>query len=148
MNALTAPVAAIDLTREKVVMVHAMMLFAHIDGKPTSQKLAMVESYAKALPEFCGHNFQQYYQAAKGLASAADGSLDDAVARLAELRSEQARVRTYYMAVELALADGLTEAEDKLLSGYRDVLEIDSGLAESIEQIITLKFRDGEDQQA
>ncbi|MBE3016060.1 TerB family tellurite resistance protein [Microbispora sp. NEAU-D428] len=125
---------------EKTIMVHAMMLMCYIDQKMAPQELATIESYAKALPEFYGRNFQDYYEAAKRLASRADGSIDCAVGALSDIKSEILRRRTYYCALELAFADGLVEAEEKLLVTVREALGIPPELADDMRRVIGMKF--------
>ncbi|MFF8848249.1 hypothetical protein ACF08N_37250 [Streptomyces sp. NPDC015127] len=125
---------------QKAIMVHGMMLVCHIDGPISSQQLALVESYAKSLPEFFGRDFHEYYEAAKSVAADAHGSVDQAVSVLVGLTSVELRKRLYVCATELARAGGLAEKEEKLLLSIQHVLEIDHELVREISHVLDVKY--------
>lgn len=122
-------------------MVHAMMLVCFIDGPMASQQIALIESYAKGLPEFHGRDFQQYYQAAKVKATEARGSLDRAIAFVSAVESKELRHKTFHCCLELAHAAGVPSgAQESLLAAIRDTLEIESELAHTMQEVIAAKF--------
>ncbi|MEV8097746.1 hypothetical protein [Kitasatospora sp. NPDC085879] len=135
------PAESAEATQQKVIMVHAMMLVCFIDGHVASQQLALIESYAKGLPEFHGRDFQQYYQAAKAKATEARGSLDLAISAVESIESGQLRHKTFHCCLELAHATGgVTAKAESLLAGLQHALRIDSELASTMADIVTAKF--------
>ncbi|MGW8358856.1 hypothetical protein [Streptomyces wedmorensis] len=129
------------MTYQKVTMVHAMMLVCFIDGPMTSQQIALIESYAKGLPEFHGRDFQQYYQAAKVKATEARGSLDRAIASIDAIESKELRRKTFYCCLELAHGAGKeSSAQESLLAAIQHTLQIESELAVTMQEIIAVKF--------
>ncbi|MFF3404219.1 hypothetical protein ACFYW6_37865 [Streptomyces sp. NPDC002659] len=127
---------------QKVTMVHAMMLICFANKTMTSQKIALVESYAKALPEFYGHDFQRYYKAAKEVASGAGGSLDRAVDSLSRIKSKELRLKTFLCCLELAYADGEPcDGEGSLLDAMQKVLDVTSEHARAMREVVAMKFK-------
>ncbi|MFF4426317.1 hypothetical protein ACFY04_37065 [Streptomyces sp. NPDC001549] len=135
------PAESVEATHQKVTMVHAMMLVCFIDGPMASQQIALIESYAKGLPEFHGRDFRQYYQAAKAKATEARGSLDRAVASVDAIESKELRRKTFHCCLELAHAAGkASSAQESLLTAIQHTLKIETELARTMQEIIAAKF--------
>ncbi|MEU1281547.1 hypothetical protein [Streptomyces sp. NPDC005805] len=128
-------------TEQKVAMVHAMMLVCFADKAMASQQIALVESYAKALPEFFGRDFQRYYRAAKELASGAGGSLDQAVREVERISCPELRLKTYCCCLELAHAGGPPGREEAgLLLDLETRLGIPAETVRTMREVVELKF--------
>jgi uncharacterized tellurite resistance protein B-like protein len=126
--------------RDKALLVHAMMLVCYIDGAMHPEELAHVKAYARSLPELKGEDFEEHYQEAKRL-TAASGTLDAAVERLRELRSDRLRRKAFVCMTELALAAGeAVPAEERLLAAAAVALGIDAATAARIREILAMKF--------
>jgi hypothetical protein len=138
---MPAPAESTEVWDQKVTMVHAMMLICFANKTMASQQIAMVESYAKALPEFYGHDFQRYYRAAKELASGAGGSLDRAIESLSRIKSKELRLKTFFCCLELAYADGEPcDEEVSLLGAMQNVMNITSDHARAMREVVAMKF--------
>jgi len=130
-----------DEFEQKATMVHAMMLACYADKKIASQQIAVIESYAKSLPEFYGHDFQKYYGAAKEIASSAGGNLDRAIGYLSRIESRSLREKTYCCCVELALADGhLGTEEETFLAAAQQALDIAEETVARINDVLGIKY--------
>ncbi|MDX2565297.1 hypothetical protein PV371_37605 [Streptomyces sp. TX20-6-3] len=125
---------------QKAAMVHGLMLMCHIDGNISSRQMALVECYAKSLPEFFGRDFQEYYSAAKVVAAEAGGSVDQAVNAISRITSKEMRERLFFCVLELAWADGPTEKRIKLATSIQQCLGIEDRIAHEARNSVSVKF--------
>ncbi|MFF7242140.1 hypothetical protein [Streptomyces collinus] len=130
-----------NVTDQKILMVHAFMLICFINKQVTSGQLALVESYAKGLPEFQGRDFQEYYHAAKQVARQARGNLEDAISALSLIEDKGLRFKTFLCCLELAHCDEApTPAHKAALESMMRVLNINEVHSKAMTEITQLKF--------
>jgi uncharacterized tellurite resistance protein B-like protein len=126
---------------DKALFVHALLLTCYSDGELQEEELATVESYSKTLPELKDTDFSALFEAAKLKATSAK-SIDDAVALLSPLATRRHLARKAYLCCcELALsAEGMSDAEEKMLQSIQQVLEISQEEADKGKEVFSAKY--------
>jgi hypothetical protein len=128
------------IAQQKALMVHGMMLIGHADGKISTEQVALIDSYARTLPEFRGRDFQSYYADAKKVAAEAGGSIEAALAILSRIEGSAARKRLFACLLELAYAGKVSLRVQGLLQEAKLVLDIADLDAAKIEYGVRCKY--------
>jgi tellurite resistance protein len=126
---------------DDVLLLLAMMMMSSADGVLEASEIASLEQFINTLPEFKGPDFPRQMEAARKLQSKYK-TPKDAVKALAEISSETVKKKVFVLAADIAMASGEVDAaEEELLEAMQRVLGIDDNLANSIVQVLALKYQ-------
>jgi tellurite resistance protein len=128
---------------DSVLLIHAMFLMAGADGNFDDEEVAVLIATANSLPEFKDTTEQEYSSLvgeAKKLARKYENPAAS-VAALAQLSTPKMKMKAFLLAAEVALASGdVDEDEDALLESMQRVLGIDDNTAQTIINILAIKY--------
>ncbi len=125
---------------DDILLLHAMMLMASIDGVMEPSEIETLEGFINTLPEFKDADFDVQMAAARKL-RAKFNSGQEAVKALGEISSEAVRKKAFILAADIAMSSGdVDDAEEELLEAMQRVLGIDDSLAQKAIEILALKY--------
>jgi len=125
---------------DDVLLLHAMMLMASIDGYMEGAEIATLEGFINTLPEFRDADFDKQMSEARKLRAKFQNP-QDAVKVLSEISSEAVRKKAFVLAADIAMSSGdVDEAEEELLEAMQRILGIDDALAGKAIEILALKY--------
>lgn len=128
---------------DDVLLLHAMFLMAFCDGNYDDEEFAVIKSAANALPEFKAtteQEFQDLIGQAKKLVRKYE-TPEESVAALGQLSTPRKKQKAFLLAAEVALSSGdVDEEEDALLESMQRVLGIDNNTAQTMINILALKY--------
>jgi tellurite resistance protein len=125
---------------DDILLLVAMMMMSSADGVLEGSEIAALEQFINTLPEFKGPDFPRQMEEARKVA-AKYPKPKDAVKALAEISSDVVKKKAYVLAADIAMSSGeVDEAEEELLEAMQRVLGIDDNLANSIVQVLAIKY--------
>ena len=125
---------------DDILLLHAMLLMSSVDGYLEGSEVATLEAFINTLPEFKEADFENQMAAARKL-RAKFNSAQDGVKALAEISSDAVKKKAFVLAADIALSSGdVDEAEEELLEAMQRILGIDDNLANTIVQVLALKY--------
>jgi tellurite resistance protein len=122
---------------DTILLLHGMMVMSDFRNEAEA---AVLETFLKTLPEFRMEDIEELKGKA-GAIRAEYATNKDAIAALAKISSDVVKKKTFILALDIAMASGAIDAtEDELLEELRVVLGIDLGTAESILDVLAVKY--------
>lgn len=122
---------------DTILLLHGMMVMSDFQAEPEA---AMLDLFLKTLPEFRLEDTR----ALEAKVAVIRARYPDAKASIAELRRLSNPVlqkKAFVLALEIALASGAIDAtEDELLEELRTTLGIDLATAETVLEILAIKY--------
>jgi hypothetical protein len=123
--------------QDTILLLHGMMVMS--DFKQEAEA-AVLDTFLKTLPEFRMEDVDEL-KAAVAKIRAEYPTAKDSCAALAGISNPLVKKKTFILALDIAMASGAIDAtEDELLEELRTVLKIDLETAESILDVLAVKY--------
>lgn len=124
---------------DQQLLLEAMLCVAFADGDDQYEETNLVRAFANTLPELKNTDAYEVYEKAEKAVK-----LHGAMTRVKELgalSTEALRQKAFLLAMDIALSSGeVDEGEEVVLSSMKDVLRIDDELAETITNVLMIKY--------
>ena len=125
---------------DELILVHAMLLMAGVDGYIEDAEIETVEAFVATLPEFRDKNFGDMIAEANKLV-ARYGGLKESVKAVGELSTPALRRKAFVLAADIAMSSGdVDDKEEALLETMQRILDVDSEVADKILEVLSLKY--------
>lgn len=122
---------------DTILMTHGMMLMSEFK---TEGEAAVLDAFFKTLPEYRLEDIDELKAAVAKIRSEY-ATAQDSIAALKAISSPIVKKKTFILALDIAMASGAIDAtEDDLLDDLRTVLGIDLPTAESILDVLAVKY--------
>jgi len=124
---------------DQQLLLEAMLCVAFADGDDQYEETNLVRAFANTLPELKNTDAYEVYEKAEKAVK-----LHGAMTRVKELgalSTEALRQKAFLLAMDIALSSGeVDEGEEVVLSSMKEVLRIDDDLAETITNVLMIKY--------
>lgn len=124
---------------DQQLLLEAMLCVAFADGDDQYEETNLVRAFANTLPELKNTDAYEVYEKAEK-AVKLHGAMTR-VKELSALSTEALRQKAFLLAMDIALSSGeVDEGEEVVLSSMKEVLRIDDELAETITNVLMIKY--------
>lgn len=124
---------------DQQLLLEAMLCVAFADGDDQYEETNLVRAFANTLPELKNTDAYEVYEKAEKAVK-----LHGAMTRVKELgalSTEALRQKAFLLAMDIALSSGeVDEGEEVVLSSMKEILRIDDELAETITNVLMIKY--------
>jgi len=122
---------------DTILLLHGMMLMSDFR---TDAEAALLDAFLRTLPEFRLEDIDELKGTVARLRDDYPGA-KESIAALARISSDVIKKKTFVLALDIAMSSGaIDETEDELLEELRRVLGIDLGTAETILDVLSVKY--------
>jgi len=122
---------------DTILLLHGMMVMSDFR---TEAEAALLDAFLKTLPEFRLEDTDEL-KATVAKLRAEYASPRESIAALGRISSDIVKKKTFILALDIAMASGAIDAtEDDLLEDLRNVLGLDLATAETILDVLSVKY--------
>jgi len=122
---------------DTILLLHGMMVMSDFR---TEAEAALLDAFLKTLPEFRLEDIDEL-KATVAKLRAEYASPRESIAALGRISSDIVKKKTFILALDIAMASGAIDAtEDDLLEDLRNVLGLDLATAETILDVLSVKY--------
>ncbi|MCX5746103.1 MAG: tellurite resistance TerB family protein [Proteobacteria bacterium] len=129
---------------DDVLLLHSIICMSCADGTIEDSEHEMIRNYANTLPEFRdmdGDQFDKALEASHKISHKFNRDMKSSLAVLGDIQSDAVRKKAFVLAVDIAMSSGdIDESEEEMLAAMQRILRIDDQLAQTIVDIIGLKY--------